>query len=145
MDVSFIFCYGSLRSGFWNHDRYCGDALTIEPAVTTGLLYHLPQGFPAMFDAPDGTVYGEAMTFPDIRKTIEALDYLEGYLPHGRCHYMRIAKRVTILPDGMTVPAWVYVYPENKLQEIQRVGTLVPRGCWRTFITRNMTRSATHS
>lgn len=117
MDVSFIFVYGTLRRGFQNHDRYCGDALTIEPAVTTGRLYHLPQGFPAMFDAPDGQVFGEVMTFPDIKKTLERLDRLEGYCPgDGQSHYIRIKKIVTILNGGKVVPAWVYVYPKNRLR-----------------------------
>jgi len=121
-------------SGFWNHDRYCRDALTIEPAVTTGWLYHLPYGFPAMFDAPDGQVFGEVMTFPDIEKTLEALDNLEGYHPAGRCHYLRITKQITLLGDGRTVSAWVYMYPEIRLREIQRIGTFIHHGCWRSFI-----------
>jgi gamma-glutamylcyclotransferase (GGCT)/AIG2-like uncharacterized protein YtfP len=100
-----------------NHDRYCRDALTIEPAVTTGRLYHLPYGFPAMFDAPDGEVFGEVMTFPDIVKTLERLDHLEGYRPGDtRSHYIRIEKPVTILNSGRVVPAWVYVYPKDRLQ-----------------------------
>jgi len=123
-----------LRQGLRNHDRYCGDALTIEPAVTTGRLYHLPYGFPTMFDVPDGRVLGEVMTFPDIEKTLETLDHLEGYHPHGRCHYLRIVKRITLLTEDRTVPSWVYVYPESRLREIQRVGTFIPHGCWRKFM-----------
>ena len=62
-DVTTIFCYGTLMRGQINHARYCADALTIEPAVTTGRLYHLPMGYPAMIEADDGQVFGQAMTF----------------------------------------------------------------------------------
>ena len=138
MGISRLFVYGTLKQGMSNHDRFCGDALTIEPAATTGRLYHLPYGFPAMFDAPDGQVFGEVMTFPDIEKTIEAMDYLEGYHPTGRCHYLRIAKQVTIRSKNKTVLAWVYVYPQDRLEEIMRIGEVVSGGCWRKHIsTRN--------
>jgi gamma-glutamylcyclotransferase (GGCT)/AIG2-like uncharacterized protein YtfP len=100
-----------------NHNRFCGDALTIEPAVTTGQLYHLPYGFPAMFDAPDGQVFGEVMTFPDIAKTIERLDRLEGYRPgDDQSHYVRIKKAVTVLETGERLLAWSYVYPDERLR-----------------------------
>jgi len=119
-------------SGFWNHDRYCGEALTIEPAVTTGRLYHLPYGFPAMFDALDEQVFGEVMTFPDIEKTLERLDLLEGYRPGDtRNHYIRIDKTVTLLKSGSKVAAWVYVYPKARLRPDF---ISVPSGCWREFI-----------
>ncbi len=132
MEISALFCYGSLMSGFWNHDRYCRDALTIEPAVTTGWLYHLPYGFPAMFDAPDGQVFGEVMTFPDIAKTLERLDRLEGYRPGDkRSHYIRIEKSVTVLNGGKSLPAWVYMYPKTKLIPDF---ISVPSGCWCKFI-----------
>lgn len=86
-------------------------------------------GFPAMFDALDGQVFGEVMSFPDIEKTLECLDRLEGYHPSdNRSHYIRIEKLVTILNSGRIIPAWVYVYPKNRLQPDF---TPIPSGCWR--------------
>ncbi len=140
MGISTLFVYGTLMRGMSNHARFCGDALTIKPAFTTGRLYHLPYGYPAMFSGPDGQVFGDVMTFPNIEKTIKEMDHLEGYRPHGQCHYIRIAKRVTSLSDGITVPAWAYVYPEDRLREIRRVGAFIPHGCWREF----MMSAATH-
>jgi gamma-glutamylcyclotransferase (GGCT)/AIG2-like uncharacterized protein YtfP len=114
--------------GMSNHDRFCGDALTVEPAVTTGRLYHLPYGFPAMFDATDGQVSGEVITFPEIEKTLERLDRLEGYRPgDGRSHYIRIDKIVTILNSGRIVPAWVYVYQKHRMSSDFKP---VTSGCW---------------
>ena len=43
-----LFVYGTLKRGFWNHDRFCSQAISIEPATTWGRLYHLPAGFPAL-------------------------------------------------------------------------------------------------
>jgi len=115
--IKHVFVYGTLKEGMANHDRFCGDALTIEPAFTNGRLYHLPYGFPAMFDAPDGQVFGEVMTFPDIKKTLERLDSLEGYRPgDNQNHYIRVGKAVTILNSRKTVRAWVYVYPKSRLR-----------------------------
>ncbi len=131
MGIRHIFVYGTLMRGMCNHDRFCGDALTIEPAVTTGRLYHLPYGFPAMFDAPDGQVFGEVMTFPDMAKTLERLDRLEGYRPGDpRSHYIRVEKPVTSLNSGRQVYAWVYLYPKDRLHH---EFILVPSGIWREY------------
>lgn len=129
MGIRNIFVYGTLLKGESNHDRFCGDALTIEPAVTTGRLYHLPYGFPAMFDAPDGQVFGELMTFPDIEITLERLDRLEGYRPgDNNNHYTRIEKTVTVIGDYRTVLSWLFVYPKNKFRHDF---VPVPLGRWR--------------
>jgi len=125
--IKHVFVYGTLKQGQRNHDHFCGDAHTIEPAVTTGRLYDTPYGFPAMFDAPDGKVFGEVMTFPDIEKTLGLLDRLEGYRQSGESHYVRIEKCVAIFGNSKVVHAWVYVYPKHRL----RLGFIpVPSGCW---------------
>jgi len=116
-----------------NHDRFCGDAVTIEPAVTTGRLYHLPYGFPAMFDASDGRVIGEVMSFQDIEDTLRRLERLEGYRPEGECHYLRIQKSATLLSENIKIPVWVYVYPHSRLSEIPSDLKPIVNGCWRTY------------
>lgn len=134
LDINRVFVYGTLLSGMSNHNRYCGDALTIEPAVTTGRLYHLPYGFPAMFDTPDGQVFGEVITFPDIVKSLERLDVLEGYSPSGASHYVRVIKHVKVLKDCCIVPAWVYVYPKHKSRA---TFSSVSSGRWVDFLLRS--------
>lgn len=37
---------GTLKRGYWNHQRFCAQARSIEPAVVWGRLYHLHAGFP---------------------------------------------------------------------------------------------------
>lgn len=36
-----LFVYGTLKRGYWNHQRFCAQARSIEPAVVWGRLYHL--------------------------------------------------------------------------------------------------------
>jgi len=48
-----IFVYGTLKRGYWNHDRFCSQAVSIEPATTWGRLFHLPAGFPALVIPPE--------------------------------------------------------------------------------------------
>jgi len=43
-----LFVYGTLKRGYWNHQRFCAQARSIEPAVVWGRLYHLHAGFPAL-------------------------------------------------------------------------------------------------
>ena len=109
--VTTLFAYGTLMRGQRNHARFCGDALSIGPASTTGRLYDLPAGFPAMVEG-EGTVYGEAMTFPDTEATLSDLDVLEGYQPDqpGRSLYLRRVQPVTLLTSGTIVPAYCYLW-----------------------------------
>lgn len=50
-----LFVYGTLKRGYWNHDRFCRDALQIEEAEVRGRLYELPSGI-AVLQVPDGDV-----------------------------------------------------------------------------------------
>jgi len=111
-DVKYLMVYGTLMRGQANHARFCADALTIEPAVTTGRLYHLPIGYPAMIAAEDGQVFGEAMTFPDLAAKLALLDHLEGYRPDQPEHslYLRRIRPVSLLKSGLTVPAYCYLW-----------------------------------
>jgi len=127
-DVKLVFAYGTLLRGNSNHERLCSDALTIEPASTLGRLYDLHAGFPAMVSSAFGTVYGEAMAFPDLNATLAELDFLEGYRPKrpGQSLYLRRVQTVTLLDSGAEVLAYCYVWrallPEGAVH--------VPSGRW---------------
>jgi gamma-glutamylcyclotransferase (GGCT)/AIG2-like uncharacterized protein YtfP len=58
-----IFVYGTLKRGYWNHDRFCSQAVHIEPATTWGRLYHLPAGFPAL-EIPDCRILAHGTADP---------------------------------------------------------------------------------
>jgi gamma-glutamylcyclotransferase (GGCT)/AIG2-like uncharacterized protein YtfP len=53
---------------FRNHDRFCSQAVSIEPATTWGRLYHLPAGFPAL-EVPETSIlaHGTADPIADAR------------------------------------------------------------------------------
>jgi gamma-glutamylcyclotransferase (GGCT)/AIG2-like uncharacterized protein YtfP len=58
-----IFVYGTLKQGYWNHDRFCSRAIDIEPATTWGRLYHLPAGYPAL-EVPESSILAHGTTDP---------------------------------------------------------------------------------
>ncbi len=63
-----LFVYGTLKRGYWNHQRFCAQARSIEPAVVWGRLYHLHAGFPAL-EVPEGLILarGSADLLTDAR------------------------------------------------------------------------------
>ena len=126
--VKHLFVYGTLMRGGVNHARFCADALTIEPAITTGRLYDLPMGFPAMIEADDGQVFGEAMTFPDLDAVLRQTDLLEGYDPlrPASSMYRRVLVPVLIEPSGWRVTAWTYVWN----RPLPQSATKLPAGRW---------------
>lgn len=47
-----LFVYGTLKRGYWNHESYCGSAISVEDATVRGRLYELPSGIP-MLEVPE--------------------------------------------------------------------------------------------
>ena len=58
-----LFVYGTLKRGYWNHQRFCAQARSIEPAVVWGRLYHLNAGFPAL-EVPEGLILSRGTADP---------------------------------------------------------------------------------
>lgn len=58
-----LFVYGNLKKGFWNFDRFCTRAISIEPATIWGRLYQLPAGFPAL-EVPESSILATGTTDP---------------------------------------------------------------------------------
>ncbi len=52
-----------LKRGYWNHQRFCAQARSIEPAVVWGRLYHLHAGFPAL-EVPEGLILSQGTADP---------------------------------------------------------------------------------
>ena len=67
-----LFVYGTLKRGYWNHQRFCAQARSIEPAEVWGRLYHLNAGFPAL-EVPEGLILsrGTADPLADARRQQE--------------------------------------------------------------------------
>ncbi len=58
-----LLVYGTLKRGFWNHDRFCGNAIDIQPATTWGRLYQLPAGYPAL-EVPESSILAHGIADP---------------------------------------------------------------------------------
>ena len=58
-----LFVYGTLKRGYWNHQRFCAQARSVEPAVVWGRLYHLHAGFPAL-EVPEGLILARGTADP---------------------------------------------------------------------------------
>jgi len=128
-----VFVYGTLLQGFRNYKRYLeGRINRITPARTYGLLYHLPQGYPALLRG-DGTADGEVVE-PVDAKLLKALDRLEGYSQWRNNNlYVRELRNI-LTEDGEEVPCWIYVYTNERYAKEK--GILVPDGNWRKFMER---------
>jgi len=133
--VELFFVYGTLRQGFDNFQYIAGIVVGVEPAWTCGLLYHLPQGYPVMFEAEEGKVMGEVLRTSDTEAALRKLDRLEGYRPESRfTHYVRVTKEVKLVRSGEWVKAWCYVYPQDRLARVKQCGVFIPHGDWARFV-----------
>ena len=43
-----LFVYGTLKRGFWNHDRFCQGVLDVQEAMVRGRLYEMASGIPVL-------------------------------------------------------------------------------------------------
>jgi gamma-glutamylcyclotransferase (GGCT)/AIG2-like uncharacterized protein YtfP len=71
-----IFVYGTLKQGYCNHNRYCRDAVSIEPAHVWGRLYALPQGYPGLI-VPRETILATGTTNPTADANLQNSTKLE--------------------------------------------------------------------
>lgn len=147
-----MFFYGTLKRGGRNH-TYCRGGLMTAEAHVEGLLYDLPQGYPAIVvpeetvlavgtdtplaDAREAnrlnrsglpapgtpTVHGELYTFDDPEERLPLLDDLEDFSPNDPSSPYRRVL-VPVRSDGGGVSlAWAYVARHPR-------GTHLPGGRW---------------
>ena len=147
-----MFFYGTLKRGGSNH-AYCrGGRMTAE-AMVEGLLYDLPQGYPALVvpeasvlavgtddplhDARAGNaldlpglpepakpaVHGELYTFDDPEDRLPSLDELEDFSPGDPSSPYRRVLVPVRLDGGGVMAAWTYAVKGPQ-------GTHLPGGRW---------------
>jgi len=58
-----LFVYGTLKRGFWNHDRFCRGVLTVEEAVVRGRLFETSSGIPVL-QVPEEDILAVGTTDP---------------------------------------------------------------------------------
>jgi len=132
--VDKVFVYGTLMKGFRNYKRYLeGRVNRIIPGKTYGLLYHLPEGYPALLPGYE-MIAGEIVA-PVDDNLLKSLDRLEGYYgkESRRNLYVRELRSI-FTEDGEELDCWIYIYTNEK--HAKKNGILVPGGNWRRFMER---------
>jgi len=121
-----LFVYGTLKRGFWNHDRFCRGVLAMEDAVVRGRLFETPSGIPVL-QVPEEDILAVGTTNPRADAATQA----------------RVAARMRDpeptsdrLPWKGTGAPWAPVYgelltfddPETRLPAIDRLEGFHPGG-----------------
>lgn len=126
-----VFVYGTLMKNFWNYKRYLeGRINRITPGQTYGLLYHMPEGYPALLEGNE-IIKGEIIE-PVDGKLLKSLDRLEDYV-EGRNDNLYVRRiRDIFTEDGEKMTCWIYIYNDERYAKEN--GILVPDGDWRKFM-----------
>ena len=130
-----VFVYGTLLSGFEPHRAFSKGLKKASPGFVTGYaMVHLPQGYPAVFEAPDSRVHGELLEFDDLPATLQRLDIYEVCDPDDPDSLYRRLK-VEVQMSERRALAWCYVYSANSLAAaLDAGGVRVDGGDWRRFL-----------
>ncbi len=94
-----LFVYGTLKRGYWNHDRFCRGVLDVQEAVVRGRLYEMPSGIPVLqVPEEDIIAHGTADPLADVATQARLAGHLASYLEP--------------MPESATADDWGPVYGE---------------------------------
>lgn len=131
-----IFVYGSLRTGFFNYNKYLsGKVSNAQVGKVRGKLYHMPhKGYPALIEGED-VVTGEIMTLNDFEDVMIPMDKMENYygVNDKRNEYNRIVMDVE-LSDGSKESCYVYYYAMNDKEDFEKNSIYINKGDWKKFM-----------
>ncbi|KAA0257868.1 gamma-glutamylcyclotransferase [Deferribacter autotrophicus] len=123
-----VFVYGTLRKGFPAHNILMSKAKYMGEAKVNGELYHLPFGYPVMYESDQGQVFGEVYEVSD-----EILSQLKGYEGVDKLNPIyKMINGKTVL-DGKTIECYIFVGTLGKKKIVQTIGTKVEGGDWIKF------------
>lgn len=131
-----IFVYGSLRTGFFNYNKYLlGNVSKSELGKVKGKLYHMPhKGYPALIEGDD-TICGEIMTLNNFEKVMIAMDEMENYygINNPKNEYNRIIMDVE-LTSGEIEKCYVYYYAMNDKEVFKNHSVYISNGDWASYM-----------
>ena len=121
-----LFVYGTLKRGFWNHDRFCQGVLTVEDAVVRGRLFETSSGIPVL-EVPEEDILAVGTTNPLADVATQA---------HVTARMSNSEPTPDRLPNKGTGAPWGSVYgellafddPESRLPAIDRLEGFHPGG-----------------
>jgi len=120
--------------GFENYRIYLeGKVKAIRKATVEGIIYHLPEGYPAMIPGR-GRVKGEIIEVTD-SKILEEIDLLEEYKGEGE---ENLYDRVPVEAEterGEKISCWTYFYGNREYAE--KSGKHISNGDWGKFYNEN--------
>jgi len=118
-----LFVYGTLKRGYWNHDRFCRGVLDVQEAVVRGRLYEMPSGIPVL-EVPETDIlaHGTADPLADVVTQARFAGHLASFLEP--------------MPESATAVDWGPVYgelltfndPSIRLPAIDRLEGFHPGG-----------------
>ncbi len=136
-EINNIFVYGTLMSGFRNHDKYLsGHIIEKYQGIMKGKLYHLKDGFPAASDG-EGRITGEICLVRDIEKMLPVLDNLEDYNQPGREDLYKREIREVRDDKGNIILCYVYLWVRQRLSYLKNAGLYINHGDWKKFLQDN--------
>ncbi len=134
-----LFVYGTLRPGQSAFEKFCREALTVDPAVASGSLYVLPAGYPVILltesvsEPPTrhrpGSVRGDVVSFSDMQTQLGLLDAYEE-VGGARSEYVRTIIDVRLLESGKMLRAWTYACPPEEAVALAGKARLLSSGDW---------------
>ena len=131
--INKVFVYGTLMKDFGNYKRYLeGRISRITPGRTYGLLYHLPEGYPALL--PGNEIIEGEVVEPVDENLLKYLDRLEGYDKRSSNNLYDRVLRSILTEGGEEMNCWVYIYLDERYAKEN--GILIPNGNWRSFMER---------
>jgi len=118
-----LFVYGTLKRGYWNHDRFCQGVLSVEEAVVTGHLYQFPSGIPIL-QVPDAHILAHGTSDP-LADVATQRRFTE-----------KLAQHLALQPQDAPVGDWgrvsgellTFSDPESRLPAIDRLEGFNPGG-----------------
>ena len=121
-----LFVYGTLKRGFWNHDRFCRGVLTVEDAVVRGRLFETSSGIPVLL-VPEEDILAVGTTNPLADVATQA---------HVTARMSNPEPTPDRFPKNATGAPWGPVYgelltfddPETRLPAIDRLEGFHPGG-----------------
>jgi len=138
-----LFIYGTLREGGSHHAwLQRTHPLGNTRAWVSGRLFHLPEaGYPALVPTAEpetpppgpGWVVGEFIGYEDevdLECALSDLDQVEGVEEEL---FLRIILPV-ILDGGQRYEAWVYAFPADRLQTLERKAVELADGDWSPYL-----------
>ena len=121
-----LFVYGTLKRGFWNHDRFCRGVLAVDDALVRGRLFETPSGIPVLL-VPEEDILAVGTTNPlaDVATQARVVARMSDPEPTPD----RLPKKGTGAPWGPVYGELLtFDDPDNRLPAIDRLEGFHPGG-----------------